>query len=337
MTGMPLVIFSNFIKKIGSIFSDNFFANMENAQGSISLIKAFPDFSVPGFNVDSYNNFFKTSNSIIHASSSDIAYPKHWGCYSIKFGGEEYYAVGNRVYSVNDNNFLILNEGTFYSSYIYSEKKVESFTLNFTYDFLQEGIYTSKTQDAMILDEPYPVKQISPEFVERLYPHDHSFSPILFRIRELTNHFKTNLVIINELYYRIIEEMFMLNKEVNREMNRVPAAKLSTRKEVYKRLHYAKDYIDSCYNSEIDLQSLSRIALMNGTYFLRQFKKYFRITPHQYIINKRMEVAKELLDKRRLKVFEICQSVGYEDISSFVKLFSRHFGHSPEKYRILYS
>ncbi len=328
-----------FYEEIESIFSSSIISLMDKAHESISLVKNFPNFSVPGFDMDIYNNFFKICNSIIHASASDIAYPEHWGCFSIKcaFGGEEYYTTEKRVYAVNGNNFLILNEGTCYSSYIYSEKKVESFTLNFSNDFLQEGIYTSKMSDIKMLDNPFPSRQINIGFMEKLYPHDQVLSPILFRLRRLTNQFKFNLSIIAEQFHLILEELLLLQHTVNKEMNQIPAIKSSTRKEIYKRLHYAKDYIDSCYSSEIDLEDLSRITLMNSTHFLRQFKNYFQVTPHQYLISKRMEVAKELLGNSRLRIFEICNSVGYEDISSFIKLFTKRFGHSPEQYRVLYS
>src|SRR5215210_3283276 len=100
---------------------------MYNSWSSVSLVNNFPDFAAPGFNIDEYNNFFKTFNSIINASSSDISYPDHWGCLSIKcaFGGEEFYQVQNRMYAVNDNNFLVFNEGRNYSSYIFSKNPVE--------------------------------------------------------------------------------------------------------------------------------------------------------------------------------------------------------------------
>ena len=74
-----------------------------------------------------------------------------------------------------------------------------------------------------------------------------------------------------------MEKLLLLNKEVCKEINNVKACKSSTRKELYKRLHYAKDYIDSCYAFEITLHELPLITLMNTAYFLRQFKKYFRM------------------------------------------------------------
>jgi len=71
---------------------------------------------------------------LINCHASDIYYPEHWTPLSIKcaFNGKEYYKLKNTTYAVNDRNFLVLNQGTEYASYILSDSVTESFTLNFT-------------------------------------------------------------------------------------------------------------------------------------------------------------------------------------------------------------
>lgn len=308
---------------------------MNNAYSSVLLINHFPDFSAPGFHIDEYNHFFKTNNSIINAKASDIEYQEHWGCFSIKcaFEGDEIYRVQNRVHKVNDQNFLVLNEDQYYSSYIFSKEKVESFTLNFTSEFVQEVGKSCLYADEHILDNRFSESKLNIEFIEKLYLHNSTVSPVLFRIKQLVKNFNDNREKIAELYYLLLEKLLLLHKEVNKEINSVGAIKSSTRKELYRRLHYAKDYIDSCYSSEITLHELSRITLMNTAYFLRHFKKYFHATPYQYLINKRMRVAGELISNTQLPVTDVCTTVGYADVSSFAKLFKRYYGFSPEAYR----
>lgn len=302
---------------------------------SLALVNNFPDFSVPGFNIEAYNNFFKTSNSIINATASDVAYPEHWGCLSIKcaFNGEEFYRTQNRVYAVIENNFLVLNEGQYYSSYIFSKNPVESFTLNFTSRFVKDVMGCYLRSDEKNMDDPFCGSIETIEFIEKLYPKDALVTPVISTIRELAKNFSLNKEIINELFYLLFEKLLMLHKEVGKEINKVTACKSSTRKELYKRLHYAKDFIDSCYASEITLHQLSLITLMNTAYFLRQFKKYFNTTPYQYLMKKRMQVAGEMMRDISLTVSDVCSAVGYEDVSSFAKLFKKSYGFSPEVYR----
>ncbi|MEP6846712.1 MAG: AraC family transcriptional regulator [Panacibacter sp.] len=304
-------------------------------QSSITLVNNFPDFSAPGFDMDVYNDFFKTSNSIINATASDIAYPEHWGCLSIKcaFNGEEFYRTQKRVYSVNENNFLVLNEGQHYSSYIFSKNPVESFTLNFTSRFVEEVMSSCLRSDEKNIDEPFSAGKEAIEFIEKLYPNNVFVSPVISRIKELTKNFNSNKENINELYYLLLEKLLMLHSEVDKEISKVTACKPSTRKELYKRLHYAKDFIDSCYASEITLHELSLITLMNAAYFLREFKKYFHTTPYQYLMKRRMQVAGEMMKNKHLSVADVCIAVGYEDVSSFAKLFKKHYGFAPEAYR----
>ena len=55
-----------------------------NLCDEIFIMKDFPDFNIPGFNIEAYNQRFKQKNVIIHARSKDVSYPEHWGCLSIK-------------------------------------------------------------------------------------------------------------------------------------------------------------------------------------------------------------------------------------------------------------
>jgi AraC-like DNA-binding protein len=106
--------------------------------------------------------------------------------------------------------------------------------------------------------------------------------------------------------------------------------------ELYKRLTRAKDYMDSCYTRDISLAELARVSYLNNTYFLRQFRNYYQITPRQYLIRRRMESAREILQtNKKLPITDICSKVGYSDLSSFSKLFKQYYSLSPEQYREL--
>ena len=114
----------------------------------------------------------------------------------------------------------------------------------------------------------------------------------------------------------------------------IPKIRLSTKTELYKRLTRAKDYLDSCYARDISLEELARLSYMNNTYFLRQFRNYYQITPRQYLIKRRMESARIYLETNKtISITEICSMVGYSDLSSFSKLFKQYYSLSPEQYR----
>jgi len=301
------------------------------------IMKGFPNFNAAGFDIDRYNDRFKEGRVIIHARSSDIAYPEHWGCLSVKCaqGGNEYYRANHSVYAVNDDSYLILNEGQTYSSYIFSDRPIGSFTINFPAGFIATMTSAMAGTDSM-LSSPDGAGSRPIEFIERLYPHDDKVTPVLRQLYRLTQNPVPDEDAITEAYYTLLESMFLSQEHVHKEIRNIKAAKNATRIELYKRLHYAKDYITSCYMNDITLQELAGIACLNTAYFLRQFSTFFSATPYQYIIRERMKAAKHLLETGSMPVTGICFSVGYQDPVSFIKLFKRTYRLTPEVYRLVH-
>ncbi len=297
----------------------------------VELVSGFPDFKVPGFNMEVYNQQFKDKNCVISAKSKRIEYDKHWGCLSLKFSirGKEFYHVGNTTYAVNDYNFLILNQDTEYSSCIDSETEVESFTLNFSEKYTNAFIatMTAKTED--ILEDTLQKKGQSHLFVERLYPKETVIWPVVAKIYNRLDKFYETNDEIGELFAELFCAMLRHHEGVKLEIEDINKIKVSTKQELYRRLNCAKDFIDSCYNKAIDLNTISRIACLNREYFIRQFKNYFKITPTQYLVRKRMDAAKHLLQTSETSITDVCHQVGYFDLSSFGKLFRRYYNFSP--------
>ena len=103
--------------------------------------------------------------------------------------------------------------------------------------------------------------------------------------------------------------------------------------DVYERLCRARHFIDLCYDLPLDLDQISRQACFSRYHFLRLFREAFDQTPHQYLVERRIEKAKELLSKDNLRVTDICFEVGFQSLGSFSSLFQRRVGHAPITYR----
>jgi AraC-like DNA-binding protein len=170
-------------------------------------------------------------------------------------------------------------------------------------------------------------------FFERLYPHDHIVSPVLSRLYRQSLMDNPDHHLIDELYHELLEKLMLLQNDVWKEVQKIKAVKPSTKVELYRRLHFVKDYIDSCFTSAISLDQLASLAFLNSTYLLRTFKKFFNVTPYQYVIRRRLDQAKKLLESADHSVAEVCYAVGYEDVRSFIILFTKNFGITPELYQ----
>ncbi len=103
--------------------------------------------------------------------------------------------------------------------------------------------------------------------------------------------------------------------------------------ETLQRLGRARDFIDHCYDHPLSLEQISEKACFSRYHFLRLFRQAFNKTPHQYLIERRIEKAKELLIADDLRVTDVCFEVGFQSLGSFSSLFHKCVGHAPIIYR----
>jgi len=103
--------------------------------------------------------------------------------------------------------------------------------------------------------------------------------------------------------------------------------------ETLERLGRARDFIDHCYDHPLSLDQISEKACFSRYHFLRLFRQAFNKTPHQYLIERRIEKAKELLGGDELRVTDVCFEVGFQSLGSFSTLFHKNVGHAPIIYR----
>ncbi|EFH5729041.1 helix-turn-helix domain-containing protein, partial [Escherichia coli] len=84
---------------------------------------------------------------------------------------------------------------------------------------------------------------------------------------------------------------------------------------------------------KITLEQLSKKFRASVSYICHEFTKEYRISPINYVIQRRMTEAKWSLTNTELSQAEISWRVGYENVDHFGKLFLRHVGCSPSDYR----
>ena len=107
--------------------------------------------------------------------------------------------------------------------------------------------------------------------------------------------------------------------------------------ESVKPIRQARKYMEEHYSEKIVLEDLAEIVGLNPVYFSVLFKKETGINVSAYLLNVRMEKAKELLCNTNETIAAIGDRVGYKDSRYFSQTFTKQVGVKPVLYRKLHS
>lgn len=276
-------------------------------------------------------------NKLYNEITTDAYYTNQCDDFSIRlvFNGNERYTIGQKDYNIYPGNFLIINEGTIFARRIYSDIPVNSFSVLFSLRFLAEFHYSSLCNDNYLLDNPYNLNQGNTQtFLETIYPFK---GDMKFNLLHLTHHFHNWLIdelLIEEYMYHCLFLFYKLyNQEVITKCEKLNMLNYKTRTEVFKRLNFAKDFILSNYNKPITLEDISKYCCLSTTHLFRTFKQVYFCSPHQYLMQTRLNNAGYLLKTTKYEVNEIVNLVGFDSASSFIRLFKDRFRLTPGNFR----
>ena len=96
------------------------------------------------------------------------------------------------------------------------------------------------------------------------------------------------------------------------------------------------DFLAENYDKQITCKELTDKFHFSSDYLTRRLKKYYGVTPWQYIQQLRIEKAKELLGSTDYTLAFITDAVGYNDLSVFYKAFRKQTNIAPGTWRIRY-
>jgi AraC-like DNA-binding protein len=94
----------------------------------------------------------------------------------------------------------------------------------------------------------------------------------------------------------------------------------------------AKDFIHSHLDKNISVDEISSAANISKYHFIRVFRQQFGITPHQYVLNCRLNQARKELESGQ-SVTMVAQTYGFADDSHLIRKFKRTFGMTPKQYQ----
>lgn len=120
----------------------------------------------------------------------------------------------------------------------------------------------------------------------------------------------------------IIFEMLMKLADKNREVRRVSDL-----------AHEIKFMLSTSVKKPFSLELLTEKFFLSESQIIREFKKYYHVTPYKYLLNLRIDYAKNLLDNSDMTVKEIAELLTFSNEYYFSNYFKQRVGVSPKNYR----
>ena len=224
------------------------------------------------------------------------------GTYTVKHNEQKY--------SLKKNEMVLLRKAI---SIDY--EKSGDFMLFFLKDsFLKEFIQNIKVYEKP-KDELVPVSIISVD--KRLLGFIESLKPLM----KDKNSIDENLIKL-----KMFELLYDLGNVNSNLLNQLLQLNQQTRQN----LEYV---LESNYMNPVSLEDLAYLSGRSLSGFKRDFSSQYKIPPSQWIRERRLSRAMELLEKTEMTVTDICYSTGFENVSHFSRLFKEHYGHTPSSYR----
>lgn len=241
------------------------------------------------------------------------------------------YRVNGREFHINKSHYLLTNAFTHGEVTIDSRQYVHGICIE-----LSPGLLSEVAAICHDPASPYPQKDFydfltTADFFENVYfAANTRLGRYLQHTTEgLSMNSFTETLFAEEFFYGLAEKMMADQEEIYRYFRSFDAVKGSTRKDLLGRLMKGKAFMDDNYTDKISIADTAGIATMSEYYFLRLFKQIFHCSPHQYILNRRLQKARLLLKAGDEPVMNIAYSCGFADIYSFSKAFRKKFGGSP--------
>ncbi len=244
-----------------------------------------------------------------------------------------YYKIGNKEFPISSGNLLLACKQPNVKAYFDSSAVVKSICIDICPDTVTEafGILTANTD--WDFDNYLAGYFQHPAFFECVAPVGNTlFSQKLNQLVTSIKQGEAEQLINREWFLDLVEKIIFHEYENYVALNSISSVKWSTRKELLQRLQVAKQYMNDSFLQVNEIAEVATVCNLSEFHFYRSFKEAFGITPYQYLLNCRLNFAKDLIRQNNQSLSSIALSCNFPDLFTFSKAFKRHFGVSPSTY-----
>lgn len=292
--------------------------------------------------------FDEVKNSVTHLSKSgifnlsSISEFEH-NCRSFGFGikyvtkGTERYRINNRLYTVNEENFLLVNGEKNTKVEIDSKSHVKGICIHLTNELVQEVIASYVAPNTANSDLQLSNFFYSDEFLENNYSAQQNLlgKKLLHIDKTIQAKQLFEEQINTEFYYELATALVQDQTSVFKQLQNIKSVKSETKKDLYRRVLKGKEFIDSNFENDLNIEQIALFAGMSEFHFFRLFKQINGLSPYQYILKIRLIKSYRLLSSG-YSVSDVAFATGFSSIFTFSKSFKKMFGVPPSDFHLIH-
>jgi len=217
----------------------------------------------------------------------------------IRVSGSVCYSFTNKSFDVHPNEMIFIPKDENYVFSKLTDTECKYVSIRFESDVMDTTPSVWSLQEFELLDE----------IIDNLEE--------LWKFGSKAEHYKCYSIIYSLFSY--IESRKELSASDRKKLDIISPA-----------INYLKEHI---YDNDLKVKTLNDICGISSVYFNKIFYENFGVSPQSFILSKRLIHAKTILDSGDFNtIYEIAESVGYNDPLYFSRAFKNKFGVSPQKY-----
>lgn len=280
----------------------------------------------------------KNANLLNLSSIKQIEEAFNFRSFSIKYvvDGCEKYRVNDNRYKVDKGEYILANAQYEGHIEIDSDKPVIGMCIDIEPQLIAEIAALQIRPDTPFPDTDLADFFHSENFLDNKYKDTDTYlgQSLKELASKLLSKENTPTILSKELFYTLAENLVQDHLSIFKQLNNVDKVKASTRKDIYRRVLAGKAFLDAHFLEPILIETVAKEAAISEYYFFKLFKTIYQITPYNYLINKRMEMAVSLICENKMNITDIALTCGFADIHTFSKVFKKMYGCAPSRFML---
>ena len=291
-------------------------------------------------------NYCSNQGDSIHNVSSNAYYFRtnklnsgtHLSRFSVRTVSDGYqlFKTDKKEFLLDNQHYLIINEGESFSSELSTQQEVEGILVAFNRQDFNTFLRMTQNSHTKLLDDPFDASFEDREISSQSIKISKTLKVLFNQIgSDIRNQCGTRLR-YDEVFSNVIQQVYKDQGLIEEKIQNLQSEKKSTRTELFKRLQTTKEFIDLNFSDDISLEMLSNVSTLSPYHLIRNYKDFYKISPYAYVSQKRIAKSQFLLRDTDMKISELAMKAGYYNQSSFSRKFKKNIGLTPIEYRAKY-